>query len=291
MDDSPQEQDELPKAKLRRARLFRIAWVVPLVAAAVAGWLLYERMRAFGPEIAIQFEDGGGLRVGQTPLKYRGVQIGEVTGVELSKDHKHVVVKARLQRSATEIAREGAQFWIVRPQVGFGNVTGLGTVLTGPEIEMRPGEGVPRKEFVGRESAPFDEVGLRLVVRAERPKSLRQNSPVYYRGVEVGNVQKVDLSPNGASADVTLLVRARYAALVREGSAFWNSSGIAVKGGLLKGLEVEFESLRALATGGVEFASPPNSPRAKAGTVFFLHDEPKKEWLGWQAKIPLAAEK
>jgi paraquat-inducible protein B len=78
---------------------------------------------------------------------------------------------------------------------------------------------------------------------------------------------------------------------VREGSAFWDSSGINVKGGVFKGLEVELESLRALAAGGVEFASPPNSPRAKAGTVFFLHGEAKKEWLAWQPKLPHGAEK
>ena len=265
--------------------------MVPIIAAAVAGWLVWERMRTAGPEITIQFDQGAALRIGQTPVKYRGVSIGEVTGVELSSDHSHVLVKARLRRTAASVANEGSQFWIVRPQVGLGSVTGLNTVLSGPEIEVRPGEGAPRREFVGRESPPLDDNGLRLVLRAERPKSLRGNSPVYYRGVEVGAVQKVDLTANTASADVTLLIWQRYAPLVREGSAFWNSSGIAVKGGLLKGLEVEFESLRALATGGVEFASPPNSPRAKAGTVFFLHNEPKKEWLAWQPKIPLTAEK
>jgi paraquat-inducible protein B len=265
--------------------------VVPIVAAAVAGWLVYERMRTFGPEITIQFDQGAGLRIGQTPVKYRGVPIGEVSAVELSPDHRHVLVKARLRRSAEKVANEGAIFWIVRPQVGLGNVTGLNTVLSGPEIEVRPGEGAPKREFVGRESAPPDENGLRLVLRAERPKSLRQNSPVYYRGVEVGSVQKVDLSANSASADVTLLVWPRFAPLVREGSTFWNASGIEVKGGLLKGLQVEFESLRALATGGIEFASPPDSPRAKPGTAFFLHGEPKKEWLAWQPKIPLQAEK
>jgi paraquat-inducible protein B len=283
--------DDLPKARLRRSRLFQLAWVVPIVAAAVAGWLVFERMRTLGPEITIRFDQGAGLRVGQTPVKYRGVSIGEVTEVELTPDHRHVLVKARLRRSAEAVANEGAVFWIVRPQVALGNVTGLSTVLSGPEIEVRPGEGPPRREFVGRESAPLEANGLRLVLRAERPKSLRQNSPVYYRGVEVGSVQKVDLSANSASADVTLLIWPRFAPLVREGSAFWNSSGIEIKGGLLQGLEVEFESLRALATGGVEFASPPNSPRAKPGTAFFLHGEPKKEWLGWQAKIPLPPEK
>ncbi len=262
-----------------------------MVAAAVAGWLVWERMRAYGPEITIQFDQGAGLRVGQTPVKYRGVPIGEVTNVELSEDHQHVLVKARLRRSAASVANEGAIFWIVRPQVGFGNITGLNTVLSGPEIEVRPGSGEPRKRFVGRESAPLDEDGLRLVLRAERPKSLRANSPVYYRGIEVGAVQKLELSPGAASADITVMIQARYAPLVREGSAFWDASGVSVKGGILKGVQVELESLRALAAGGVEFASPPRSPRAKAGTVFFLHGEPKPEWLGWQAKIPLAAGK
>jgi paraquat-inducible protein B len=283
--------DDLPKASVRRRRLFRVAWVVPLVAVAVAGWLIYERMRSFGPEITIEFKDGGGLRVGQTPVKYRGVQIGEVTGVELSKDHERVLVTARLRRSAGSVANEGAVFWIVRPQVGFGSVTGLNTVLSGPEIEVRPGSGEAKRQFVGRDNAPLEQNGFRLVLRAERPKSLRQNSPVYYRGIEVGNVQKIDIGPNAASADVTILVQSRYAPLIREGSAFWDTSGLTVRGGLLKGLEVDFESLRSLATGGIEFASPPNSPRAKAGTVFFLYDEPKKEWLAWQPKIPIAREK
>jgi paraquat-inducible protein B len=283
--------DDLPKASVRRRRLFRVAWVVPLVAVAVAGWLIYERMRSFGPEITIEFKDGGGLRVGQTPVKYRGVQIGEVTGVELSKDHERVLVTARLRRSAGSVANEGAVFWIVRPQVGFGSVTGLNTVLSGPEIEVRPGGGEAKRQFVGRDNPPLEQNGFRLVLRAERPKSLRQNSPVYYRGIEVGNVQKIDIGPNAASADVTILVQSRYAPLIREGSAFWDTSGLTVRGGLLKGLEVDFESLRSLATGGIEFASPPNSPRAKAGTVFFLYDEPKKEWLAWQPKIPIAREK
>jgi paraquat-inducible protein B len=284
-------QDELPRARVRRGRLFRFAWIVPIVAAAVAGWLLYERMRTYGPEIRIRFEQGAGLRVGQTPVKYRGVPIGEVTGVELSADHKHVVVSARLRRTATSVANEGSIFWIVRPQVGLGSVTGLNTVLSGPEIEVRPGDGPPKREFVGRENPPLEENGLRLVLRAERPKSLRGGSPVYYRGIEVGAVQKVDLSANATSADVALLIQPRFAPLVREGSAFWNTSGISVKGGLLKGLEVEFESLRSLATGGVEFASPPNSPRARGGTAFFLHEEPKKEWLAWQPRIALPAER
>jgi len=284
--------EELPKARVRRRRLFRLVWVVPVVAIAIAGWLIFQHLRSIGPEIAITFSDGAGLRVGQTPLKYRGVAIGEVSRVELSPDQKQVVVRARLARSAASIAREGSTFWIVRPQVGWGNVTGLSTVLSGPEIQVLPGktDAEAKREFKGQDSAPvgLETAGLKLVLRAERPMSMRANSPVYYRGVEVGVVQDIDLAPNATSADVHILIFQRFAPLVREGSAFWNVSGVTLKGNVLKGLEVDFESFRALVTGGVEFATPPNSGRAKPGTVFFLHAEAKKEWLGWAPQIKLA---
>ena len=294
MEPAPPAATQLPVAEVRRRRLFRIAWVLPLIAALVAGWLVYERVRESGPEVTITFNSGDGLRAGQTPIKYRGVEVGEVRRIELSEDHKQVLVRARMARSAESLMRDGAVFWVVRPQLGFGNVSGLGTVLSGPEIQVLPGKGEPRRHFDGLDQAPaaLEQPGLRLILRAEHPRSLRGNSPVYYRGVEVGVVQKIDLAPNAASADVHVLIRSRYAPLVREGSMFWNVSGINLKAGILKGVEVDFESLRSLVTGGIEFATPSEKlARVKAGTVFFLHENPKKEWLSWTPRIQIGPEK
>jgi paraquat-inducible protein B len=267
-----------------------LVWVIPLLAALVAGWLVYQRFQERGPEIIVSFSDGAGLRVGQTQVKYRGVSIGEVVRVGLSKDQQRALVRIRLARSAAGVAREGAQFWIVRPQFGFGNVTGLGTVLTGPEIQVVPGKGEPSRRFEGLDSAPagLGVAGLRIVLRAAQPRAIKPNTPVYYRGVEVGMVQRLDLAPNAMSADVHVLIFERYAGLVRQGSAFWNASGVNVKGSLFRGIEVDLESVRSLVTGGIEFATPSEkSPRVKPGTVFFLHDQPKSEWLNWTAKIQI----
>src|SRR5437868_7818997 len=285
--------DPVPKARVRRRRVFRLIWMVPVMAIAVAAYLVYHRMQAYGPEITVAFSDGGGLRVGQTPVRYRGVQVGEVTGVRLSKDEKKALVRVRLIKSAEGIARDGSRFWIVRPHVGFGQVTGLATVLSGPEINVIPGEEDAKAdfEFTGLETPPSTiEGGLKIIVRAARPK-MRADAPVYYRGVEVGTVQKLDLAPNALSADVHVVIYPRFASLVREGTTFWDVSGLNISGGVMKGLDVQFESLRAFITGGIEFATPPGTARAKAGTVFFLYEEPKKEWLAWAPKIPIPAEK
>ena len=285
--------EETPKARIRRRRVFRLVWIVPAMAVAVAAYLIYQRLQDYGPEVKVSFADGGGLRVGQTAVRYRGVQVGEVTGVELSQDEKRAVVRIRLTRTGAGLAREGSRFWIVRPRVGLGQVTGLATVLSGPEINVLPGKaGEPAKyEFSGLDNPPTTiEGGLQIVLRGEHPK-MRADAPVYFRGVEVGVVQKIDLAPNALSADVHVVIYPRFAALVREGSSFWDVSGLNVKAGLLKGLEIELESLRSFLSGGIEFATPPGTPRAKPGTVFFLYNEPKKEWLGWAPKIPLGAEK
>ena len=286
--------EELPKARVRRRRFFRLIWMVPVMALAVAAYLVFHRMQDYGPEITVSFNEGGGLRVGQTPLRYRGVQVGEVSGVSLAQDEKHALVRIRLTRSGAAIAREGSQFWIVKPRVGFGQVSGLSTVLSGPEVNVMPGkpDAPAQREFVGLDNPPSTmiEGGLHIVLRGEHPK-MRADAPVYYRGVEVGIVQKIDLAPNALSADVHVVIYPRFAALVREGSSFWDVSGLNVKGGVLKGLDVQFESLRAFITGGIEFATPPGTRRAKPGTVFFLYGEPKKEWLGWAPKIPLPREK
>src|SRR5579859_925646 len=248
--------DAIPKARVRRRRLFRLIWIVPVMAIAVAAYLVFHRMQDYGPEVTVAFSDGGGLRVGQTSVRYRGVQVGEVTGVLLSKDEKKALVRIRLIRSAEGLAREGSRFWIVRPHVGFGQVTGLATVLSGPEISVIPGkpDGKAEFEFTGLENPPSTiEGGLKIIVRAARPK-MRPDAPVYYRGVEVGAVQKIDLAPNSLSADIHIVIYPRFVNLVRDGSSFWDVSGLNISGGVMKGVEIQFESLRAFITGGIEFA-------------------------------------
>jgi len=283
--------EQLPKARVRRRRLFRLVWVVPVIALGVAAWLVWQHMRSMGPEVQIRFSDATGVRIGQTPVNYRGVQIGEVSGIALTDDRKQALVKVRLHKSAEPLATEGALFWIVRPQIGLNQVTGLSTVLSGPEIQLLPGKGeTAQKAFAGLDNPPaaLGMPGLRLILRAQSPKGIRTSTPVNYRGVEVGMVHKVELAPNSVSADIHVLIHSRYAPLVRAGSAFWNSSGVRVEGGILKGIELEIESLRTLYTGAIEFATPSEkAPRVKSGTVFFLYDKPKDEWLAWSAKIPL----
>jgi paraquat-inducible protein B len=260
----------------------------------VAGYLVYGRLQERGPTITIAFKDGDGIKAGQTEIRYRGVPIGEVSAIELSDDQEHVLVKARLRRSATSIARDGSLFWIVRPEVGPSSITGLTTVFTGPYIQVLPGTGKTRLDFTGLDRPPpaLERKGLKVILTTANLGSVRSGAPVYYRGIQVGSVTDTELSRDATSAHIHVFVSQRYARLVRIGSRFWSVSGLDVNLSLLKGLEINLESLRSLLTGGIAFATPDTpGPPARDGTIFVLHDKPEKEWLQWAPKIAISGER
>jgi len=298
MTDSPKNSealDKLPRAKMRQHRwAFPVMWVVPVIAALLAAYLVYDQVREFGPTITIRFKDGSGLKAGRTPIQYNGVRIGEVKSVMLSEDLRDVVVEARLLRSAASVAREGSVFWIARLGSELQDISNLGTVITGAYIQVLPGTGKPQSDFIGMEDSQAALVpdGLEIVLRANRLGSLKPSSPVYYRGIEVGAVRAVQLSADATVAEIHALIKPRYVKLVRTSTKFWNSSGADVKFGLFSGLEINVESLKSLVAGGIVFATPndPQAKQAKNGAVFPLYDQPAKDWLEWAPKISIPSE-
>ncbi len=298
---SPIETDDSLKARrpafspaqavVKRRRYFSVVWIVPIVAAAVAGFLVFQRVNQMGPRITIRFHDGSGLKPGQSVIKYRGVNVGEVQAISLSADLRSVLVEARLARSAEALAREGSVFWIVRPEVSLQNVTGLGTIISGSYIEVQPGNGMAKKSFEGsgRPLLQRGEKGLRIVLFAPTRQSLRPRSPVYYRGIEVGEVQDQRLSADARTVEFEVFIQQRYAPLVKRDSKFWNVSGVDVDIGLFKGAQVNIESLKTLVSGGLAFATPEEAgaDAVEDRAVFRLYEEPKKEWLEWAPAISI----
>jgi paraquat-inducible protein B len=277
---------------VKREVTLSLIWLVPAVAAVVAGFLVFQNLQRFGPSITIEFESASGLDANQTIIRYRGVRVGSVQSVQLTKDLKRVEVRARLNRFAAALAREGSVFWIVRPEVGAAGVHALETIVSGPYIEAMPGSpaGKAQTRFLGEEEAPVIKQGngVEFVLYATLVRSLGPNSPVYFRGLQAGKVQYLELSDDSATVKVHVLVKPSFAPLVRASTVWWNAGGIDVNWHLLSGLSMTAENLRAVVTGGVAFATPnePGEP-APAGMTFALHERPELKWLEWSPRIAI----
>jgi paraquat-inducible protein B len=236
-----------------------LVWVVPIVAAVIGISLLIRNWENEGPSIAISFLSGEGVQVGKTLVKYRDVTVGRVSAVVLSADHQTVVVSANLSKDAASLLKADTQFWIVRPRIGVGSVSGLETLLSGVYIGMKSGADTRReRQFVGLENPPalsHGPHGREIQLHASRAGSLAIGAPVYFRQFQVGRVIDENLEQDG-STRVTVFLEAPYDAFVKPETRFWNASGINVKLGA-DGLNVQTESLAAVIAGGLAFDDGP----------------------------------
>jgi paraquat-inducible protein B len=269
-----------------------LPWLIPIIAFAAALALTYQALSQRGPLIHVEFTSGEGIAPGD-PVSFRGVRIGDVRAVTLSKDLAKVVVEARLRRDAEGIAAEGSQFWIVRPEITATRVSGLDTLLGPRYLECQPGSGKHETRFAGLDHAPgaaAPGATLQIIVEAPDRGSLAVDSPVTYRGIKVGAVRAYTLAADAKNVELTLAIDEPYRNLVRANSKFWSTGGIGVDWGLIRGLSVKADSLEALMAGGIAFATP-NKPgdAVQSGQRFALAHEPKSDWLEWAPAIELKA--
>ncbi|HUM09362.1 MAG TPA: MlaD family protein [Myxococcaceae bacterium] len=261
---------EVREARVQRRR-FAPIWLVPIAAVAIAGWLGFRTYSQRGPLITITFASAEGVEAGRTRIMLRNVEVGLVEFLDLSRDLSHVEVHGRMRSDLADHLTTGTRFWVVRPRLGVGGVSGLGTLFSGVYIEMEPGTEAGRRteRFEGLEEPPVlppSGEGRTFVLRARSLGSLSRGSPVYYRGVPVGEVLGATLSQDSQSVAVNVFVRAPHDQLVRPETRFWNASGIEVSTGGA-GFKARAESLQAVILGGIAFdtrpegASDPPSPK------------------------------
>ncbi|MEN6320740.1 MAG: MlaD family protein [Syntrophaceae bacterium] len=253
----------------KRRKRFSVVWIIPLVAAIVALGIAVQRILMEGPTITIVFIKAEGLEAGKTFVKYKEVEIGHVTKVELSKDFQKVVVTAKINKSAAGLLVEDTKFWIEQPRASLSGISGIGTLLSGNYIGLEPGKATKeRREFTGLEVPPpitFDQPGRRFVLQTSTLGSIGNGSPLYYRQLNVGRVIGYDLAEDGGSIKIEVFVRAPYDKYVTDQTRFWQTSGIDVSLGA-EGVSVRTQSVLSMLIGGIAFETLPSTEDAKTAS-------------------------
>ncbi|MGH7047170.1 MAG: intermembrane transport protein PqiB [Stellaceae bacterium] len=264
------------QAVTRRSRRVSVIWIIPLVAVLIGAWLAWDTWSKQGPTITVTFDTAEGLQAGQSQLKFKDIVFGTVKSLDLTPDHNHVVVTIATTREAGPLLTSKTVFWVVKPRLFAGAISGLQTLFSGSYIGMLPGAqaGKPAHQFIGREDPPILEThvpGRIFYLRARRLGSISLGSPIFYRGLSVGEVLGWDIGDMAEYVTIHAFVRAPYDTYVHDDTRFWNASGLSVKlAG--NGLEVEFESLRAVLLGGIAFASPASGSQDRLATASSQED-------------------
>lgn len=278
MNESSPALEPTQPAVVRRHWSVSLVWLVPILAGLIGIGMMAHAWLSQGPEITIRFNTAAGLEAGKTSVKYKDVIVGSVTRIALSPDDTHVIATVALDKSAERLTAQDTRFWVVRPRIGVGGVSGFDTLLSGAYIAVDAGQSSESaRAFTGLETPPTvvsDTPGKTYVLQAADLGSLSIGSPLYYRSIQVGQVEGFQLSEDGQSVRVQVFVNAPYDQFVSTDTRFWNASGVDVSVSA-DGLKLNTESVATILAGGIAFGAPPRTTGepAQANAVYTLHKD------------------
>ncbi len=252
-------------------------------------WLLYdniEQARKYGKVIKLVSSESTTLTEG-APIKYQGVVIGEVMKLEPNFDTQQVVIDARVLPEFTDrVARSGSYFWVARPIVGLDEIKNLDSLISA-YVQVQPGIGALETKF-NLHQKQQQPSGVSFTLQSEHRGSIKIDTPVFYRDIEVGKVTHITLGSFADRIVSTVEIDRQFAYLIRDNAVFWNVSGVDVSIGLT-GAQIKAGTVDSVIRGGIAFSIPETNtlkPIAKPDRSFILYSEPKEEWKEWRTAIP-----
>jgi paraquat-inducible protein B len=253
--------DARDTAVIHRRRRWRLSpvWLIPLGAALIGAWLIYQNVMSRGPEITLAVDTAEGLEAGKTLVKVRSVEVGHVTSVALADDYQGAVATVQMNPGAADLLVQNSRFWVVKPRVGRQGISGLGTILSGAYIQLQPGDSEKTKyAFDVRDSAPAvstSEPGISLRLTSDNDNSLAVGDLIIYQGQTVGQIESAKFNVDAKRMDYRIFVRKPFSTLVANNTQFWLRSGIDFHLGS-DGVNVQIGSIQSVLAGGITFGQP-----------------------------------
>ncbi len=279
---------EPKKSRKSKLSLLTSIWIVPVIALLISLWFAYQYFSQLGPEIEIRFKENSGLQANQSYVKYRDVPVGVVKEISLDENSDKVIVTIRMNKEAEPFLNDETKFWIVKPEVGSGGITGLDTLLSGTYIKMyakkkenrevkRVYEGL-EKPFIDRNN----DTGYRYHLSAPDSRNLHIGSPVYYRKIRVGEIEDIHLAKDGMKVNFDVFIKHPYTDYISKETKFWLMSNISFTFNH-SGFNLDMAPMSHILNGGITFDTPARIVHEKEqgiSHVFFLY----KDKLAMQKK-------
>lgn len=272
-------------------------WILPLIIFCILGWIAYDNYTKKGTNITILFKSAEGLKIGVTPLVYKGLELGKVTKIDIS-DLNSIKINILVKSDASKfVAIDGSRFWIKKPTISLTKISGLGTILSGNKIEIFPSfktikefENAKEKyEFIGLDSKPdyhLDDKGYYVSILSSRADLVEVETPIFYNKFQIGEIVSKEFK--NESVYLKAYIYDRYNYLVNKSSSFVMNKALKVSFGA-SGMNLELSSLYSALVGGITVQTPSKDAKKMLKDKFYVlyedeNDILKKEFINIKFK-------
>lgn len=248
-----------------------------------------EKASANGSYITLIAKDASKLSKGMA-IKYMGLTVGKVESLELQSAKKQIKATAYIDgQYAPMLAKAGSVFRAISPELDPSGVKNLDAAL-GNYIRVEAGKGKPQSQFTLADTDTVNTTyanGFPIIVETTDARGIVPEAPVLFRGMQVGIVQRLNLSELGDRVLIHLSIQDKYKHLVRNNTEFWAASGYTMDISL-QGVSMNSGTMSQLLKGGIEFSTPSGrvvQPQAKANRRFVLQRKIPQDAAGWDLGI------
>ncbi|EGA69618.1 mce-related protein [Vibrio sinaloensis DSM 21326] len=222
---------------------------------------LYPDLKTAGRGIAVKIllPDDNNISSSGAPIIYRGIEIGQITNLQLNEGRKNIIASAAIQPAFSDMLTSGSRFILEEAKVSLSGVKNLANLVKGNFLTLVPGDGDKSRHFTAIRQNDFDRqqarsVAVRLV--SDNSFGLDKGANILYKGITVGSIANVKLV--GEKVHIESLIDAEYAHLIKAKNRFF-VTGSASAELTESGLNINVPPAKQLLTGSISFVSEGDS--------------------------------
>ena len=190
-------------------------------------------MSAPGLHVVLFSDSRGSLEVG-SPVLFKQVKVGTVQSYQLSRDNEQVAFGVHIEHEFSHLVNTSTRFWNASGVTLKGGLSGievksesLQTLMAGGIAFETPDAKAPKGDqrvlrfnlHSSQDSAL--EKGVALTIRVPRGDGLNPGTSIRYKGLEVGKVERVELTPDLQAVMLHARVTQATQQIARAGTQFW----------------------------------------------------------------------
>ncbi|UTZ21727.1 MlaD family protein [Vibrio campbellii] len=226
---------------------------------------LYKDLKTAGRGIPIKIAlpDDNKISGEGAPIMYRGIEVGQITDLNLSEGREVILASAAVQPAFSDMLTSGTRFVLEEAKVSLSGVENIANLVRGNFLTIVPGKGERARRFTAIRQNVFDQqqqksIAIRLV--SDNSFGLDSGANVLYKGIVVGSIIKVGLldeaKAQAAKHEVFMdvLIDNEYKHLIKSNNRFY-VTGSASAELTESGLSVTVPPAKQLLTGSISFVS------------------------------------
>lgn len=218
---------------------------------------LYPDLKTAGRGIAIKIllPDDNNIGSSGAPIMYRGIEIGQITDLQLRDGRQSIEAFAAIQPAFSDMLTSGSRFILEEAKVSLSGVKNLSNLVKGNFLTIVPGEGQRARNFTAIRQNDFDRQqahSIEVKLISDNSFGLDKGANILYKGITVGSVAGVKLVNDAIHIDT--LIDSEYAHLIKSKNRFF-VTGSASAELTESGLNINVPPAKQLLTGSISFVS------------------------------------